>query len=442
MVSDAADASAGRKRVVIIGAGFAGLAAAKRLKGAPVDITLIDKRNHHLFQPLLYQVATAGLSPSDIAWPIRHIFAHQSNVRVVLGDVNTVDRQAKTVQTGRGSYPYDDLIVATGARHSYFGKPEWEPYAPGLKRIIDATEIRKRVLIAFERAETASDPEEQRRQLTFLIVGGGPTGVEMAGAIAELARHALASDFRHIDPTSAKIILAEAGDRILRAFPEDLSAYAAEALEKLDVDVVVGKRVEVDGQSGAHIGDEHVPCATMVWAAGVYVPRVANWFGVETDPSGRVPVRGDLTLEGDESVFIVGDAAKMAWGDGDVPGIAPAAKQAGRHAAEVILARLSGKPAPAPFAYSHQGNLATIGRNAAIVDFGRFRFRGWFAWWLWGVAHIYFLIGVRAPLLVGLQWFWSYLTYGKGARLITGVMPLFETEPKSESAEQKPTAAE
>ena len=432
------DEKPSRPRVVIIGAGFGGLEATKRLKRANVDITLIDKRNHHLFQPLLYQVATAGLSPSDIAWPIRGIFADQKNVRVVLGDVQAIDREQRLVHTERSSYRFDYLIVATGARHSYFGQDAWEPYAPGLKRIIDATEIRKRILIAFERAEISSDPEEQRKQLTFLVIGGGPTGVELAGAIAELARYALARDFRTIDPSSATIILAEAGDRLLKAFPPVLSVYTEQALSKLGVDIILGQRVTIDGEHGAVIGDRRIPCATMIWAAGVSVPRVANWFDVETDHSGRVPVQPDLSLPENPEIFVIGDAAKVAWGEGDVPGIAPAAKQGGRHVANVIQSQISGRRTQKPFRYSHQGNLATIGRNFAVVDFGRFHVKGRFAWWLWGLAHIYFLIGVRAPLLVSLQWFWSYLTYGKGARLITGIMPLFELGGRHGSGEAEP----
>ncbi len=416
-----------RQKVVIIGAGFGGLAAARRLAGSEVDVTVIDKKNHHLFQPLLYQVATAGLNPSEIAWPIRNILGRYENVRVVLGDVTAIDREARQVIAGPSAYDYDHLIVATGARHSYFGNDQWEEHAPGLKRIIDATEIRKRVLLAFERAETAEDREAVQRQLTFVIVGGGPTGVEMAGAIAELARHALARDFRRIDPTAARIILAEGGPRLLGAYPEELSAYAKRALERLGVEVRLGQMVRVEEGRGAVIGEDPVPCATMIWAAGVYVPRVAGWFGVEPDRAGRVRVGPHLALPEDERVFVVGDAAAATWQDGPegatVPGIAPAAKQGGRHAAEVILARVRGRPEPKPFRYRHLGNLATIGRNSAVVDFGRLRFRGAVAWWLWGIAHIYFLIGVRAPVLVAIQWFWSYLTYGKGARLITGRAP-------------------
>jgi len=399
-----------------------------RLKNADAEITVIDKRNHHLFQPLLYQVATAGLAASDIAWPIRGILAKQKNVRVVLGDVSNVDIDSKTVHTNQNIYSYDYLIIATGARHSYFGQDHWEPNAPGLKRIIDATEIRKRILVAFELAETAKDPAEQKRQLTFCIVGGGPTGVEMAGAIAELANHTLAKDFRTIDPGSARVVLAEAGSRVLAAFPEASSDYAQKALEKLGVEVILNNRVSVDGSEGVIIGDEKVPCASIIWAAGVYVPRVANWLGVETDHSGRVPVKSDLSLEGHPDVFIIGDAAKAAWNDKDVPGIAPAAKQGGRYVADVLLAQVGDGKAPGDFKYKHMGNMATIGRNTAVVDFGKIRFKGWFAWWLWGVAHIYFLIGVRAPLIVGVQWFWNYITYGRGARLITGVMPLFASQ--------------
>jgi len=415
-----------KKKIVVIGAGFGGLTAVQRLKNADAEITLIDKRNHHLFQPLLYQVATAGLSPSDIAWPIRSILAKQDNARVVLGDVTDVDVSAKQVHTEAGDYAYDHLIIATGARHSYFGKDEWEPSAPGLKRIIDATEIRKRVLMAFERAETARDEDERRKQLTFFIIGGGPTGVEVAGAIAELANHALTEDFHAIDPGSARIVLAQGMDRLLPAFPEELSAYAKEALENLGVEVILEKLVSVDGSNGVIIDEQKTPCATVIWAAGVYVPRVANWLDIKTDPSGRIPVGDDLTVEGQPDVYVIGDAALVAWQEGSVPGIAPAAKQAGIYVAKALHAKLGSGDDPGRFNYKHKGNLATIGRHSAVVDFGKMRFKGTLAWWFWGVAHIYFLIGVRAPLIVAMQWFWSYITYGKGARLITGLMPLFE----------------
>ena len=414
-------------KVVIVGAGFGGLAAAKRLAKQPVDVTVIDKRNYHLFQPLLYQVATADLSPADVAWPIRGIFAKTPNVRVVLGKVEGIDLEARAVVSDRIRLPYDYLILATGSYHSYFGRDEWAMHAPGLKRIIDATEIRKRILLAFELAEVGMSEEERRRQLTFVIIGGGPTGVEMAGAIAELARYTLASDFRNINPGSARVILVEAGDRLLRAFTETSSAYAKRTLEKLGVEVLLNRRVEVRGEEGAFIGDMLIPSASMIWAAGVAVPYLKDWLPVETDRTGRVAVAPDLSLASHPNIFVVGDAASVLWRDGlSVPGIAPAAKQGGRYAADVILAAVKRRKKPALFRYRHQGNLATIGRHAAIADFGRIRLTGGLAWWLWGIAHIYFLIGVRAPVLVAAQWFWAYLTFGRGARLITGLAPLFE----------------
>ena len=414
-------------RVVIVGAGFGGLAAAKRLAKKPVDVTIIDQRNYHLFQPLLYQVATAALSPADVAWPIRGIFARNPNIRVVLGKVKGVDLEQKVVRSDRIDLPYDYLILATGAYHSYFGHDEWAMNAPGLKRIIDATEIRKRILLAFELAEVGMSEAERRRQLTFVVIGGGPTGVEMVGAIAELARYTLARDFRNIDPSSARIILVEAADRLLRAFPEDLSAYAKRALERLGVEVLLNQTVEVRGEEGAFIGDMLIPCATMIWAAGVKVPHLKDWLPVEIDRTGRVPVEPDLSVKGHPEVFVIGDAAAVSWKDGlTVPGIAPAAKQEGRYAADIIAAAACGRQKPGPFRYRHQGNLATIGRQAAIVDFGRVKLTGRIAWWLWGFAHIYFLIGVRAPMIVAIQWFWAYLTFGRGARLITGLQPLFE----------------
>jgi NADH:ubiquinone reductase (H+-translocating) len=416
-----------RLRVVIVGAGFGGLAAAKRLANQPVDVTVIDKRNYHLFQPLLYQVATADLSPADVAWPIRGIFAHVPNVRVVLGKVEGIDLKSREVISDRIRLPYDYLILATGSYHSYFGHDEWAMHAPGLKRIIDATEIRKRILLAFELAEVGMSEEERRRQLTFVIIGGGPTGVEMAGAIAELARYTLASDFRNINPRSARIILVEAGDRLLRAFPDRLSDYAKRRLEKLGVEVLLNHRVEVRGKEGAFIGDMLIPSASMIWAAGVTVPHLKDWLPVETDRTGRVVVAPDLSLPHFPNIFVIGDAASVPWRGGlMVPGIAPAAKQGGRYAADAILASVKRKKKPAPFRYRHRGNLATIGRHAAIADFGRIKLTGAVAWWLWGIAHIYFLIGVRAPMLVAAQWFWAYLTFGRGARLITGLAPLFE----------------
>ncbi len=416
-----------RPRVVIVGAGFGGLAAAKRLAKQPVDVTLIDKRNYHLFQPLLYQVATADLSPADVAWPIRSIFANYPNVRVVLGKVEGIDLAAQEVVSDRIRLPYDFLVLATGSYHSYFGHDEWAVDAPGLKRIIDATEIRKRILLGFEVAEVASTEAERKRQLTFVIIGGGPTGVEMAGAIAELARFTLASDFRNINPGSARIILVEAADRLLRAFPDSMSAYAKDKLERLGVEVLLDHRVEVRGGEGAFIGDMLIPSACMIWAAGVSVPNLKDWLPAEADRTGRMVVAPDLSLPQYPNVFVIGDAASVPWHENStVPGIAPAAKQGGHYVADVILAAAKGKKKPPPFKYRHRGNLATIGRHAAIADFGRVRLTGSLAWWLWGIAHIYFLIGVRAPILVAAQWFWAYLTFGRGARLITGLAPLFE----------------
>lgn len=419
--------SARRDRVVIVGAGFGGLAAAKRLASQPLDVTIIDQRNHHLFQPLLYQVATAALSPADVAWPIRSIFAGYPNVRVVLGTVEGVDLERREVKSDRISVNYDHLILATGSHHSYFGHDEWAMNAPGLKRITDATEIRRRILLAFELAEVGMSEEERRHQLSFVIVGGGPTGVEMAGAIAELARFTLARDFRNIDPSSARMILVEAGNRLLRAFPDKLSTYAKQELERLGVEVLLRQTVEVRGTEGVFIGDMLIKSATVIWAAGVAVPHLKNWLPVEADRTGRILVGPDLSLPGHPEVFVIGDAAAATWSDNlTVPGLAPAAKQGGRYVADVIRAAALGGNRPPPFRYRHQGNLATIGRHAAIADLGGIKLTGALAWWLWGLAHIYFLIGVRAPMLVAAQWFWAYLTFGRGARLITGLAPLFE----------------
>lgn len=417
-----------RPRVVVVGAGFGGLVAAKRFQGQPVDVVLIDKRNYHLFQPLLYQVATADLSPADVAWPIRGIFSDQKNVRVLLAKVSGIDTAAKQVLTEDGAaVDYDRLILATGAQHSYFGQDHWAPVAPGLKRIIDATELRKRILLAFERAEAATDPVEQRRQLNFVVVGGGPTGVEMAGAIAELAHKALPKDFRHINSKDARVILVEAGDRLLKQVDPKLSAYAKRALEKLGVDVLLGGRVTQCDEEGVVIGDVRLPAATIVWGAGVAASPAGRWLGVQTDRAGRVPVDERLRVEGLAEIFAVGDvAASKGWNGREVPGIAPAAKQGGHHAARVILADFGLTKDPGAFRYRHHGNLATIGRNAAVIEMGRLRLTGGLAWWVWGLAHITFLIGVRAPLLVAMQWFWAYLTFKKGARLITGLQPLFE----------------
>lgn len=413
--------SAGRTRVVIVGAGFGGLVAAKALADAPLDVTVIDRRNYHLFQPLLYQVATAGLSPADIAWPIRSILNRSRNVEVLMEEVVGIDARQKEVLCTGQRVPYGYLVLATGARHAYFGHDDWEPYAPGLKKIDDATDIRRRLLIAFERAEVAADPVEQQRLLTFVVIGAGPTGVEMAGAIAELAHKALARDFRRINPHKARIVLVEAGSRVLSAFPEPLSRYAQGALERLGVEVHLDHFVTACDAGGVTAGSEHIPAATVIWAAGVEASPAAEWLGVEADSAGRIPIEPDLSVPGHPEIFAVGDTALAKYRHGQqVPGIAPAAKQEGRYAARVILARTAGRDTPSPFVYHHQGNLATIGRHRAVIDFGRLRLRGPLAWWLWGIAHIYFLIGRGWPALIAIQWLWSYVTFNKGARLITG----------------------
>lgn len=415
---------ADRPRVVIVGAGFAGLSCAKALARAKAEITVIDRRNYHLFQPLLYQVATAALSPADIAWPIRGILSGQRNANVLLGSVTGVDAAGKAVLMGERRVPYDYLVLATGVRHSYFGRDDWEPFAPGLKRIEDATEIRRRILIAFERAEAASEMEARRQHLTFVVVGGGPTGVEMAGAIAELARHALTCDFRRIDPTVARIILIEAGPRLLASFPEALSKVARLSLERLGVQVLTGVRVErVDG-AGVGFGADHIGSRTVIWAAGIEASPVAAWLGQAGDRAKRLGVEADLCAPGQSDVFVIGDAA-IAEGkrNGQVPGIAPAAKQMGQYAAQAILRRLAGKKAAMkPFRYRHYGDLATIGRKSAVVNFDFWRLSGFPAWVLWSVAHIYFLIGFKNRIVVALNWIWNYVTFQRGARLITGPM--------------------
>ncbi|MDA8586413.1 NAD(P)/FAD-dependent oxidoreductase [Rhodobacteraceae bacterium] len=426
-----------RRKVVILGAGFGGIAAAKALKAAPVDVTIIDRRNYHLFQPLLYQVATADLSPANIAWPIRGIFSRQDNASVLMSDVQAIDLDAQVVRCAGMEVAYDDLIVATGARHSYFGNDHWAEHAPGLKRLNDATEVRRRVLYAFERAEVAETVEEQKKRLTFVIIGGGPTGVEMAGSIAELAHVAMRRDFRRISPSDARIVLIEAGDRLLKAFPPELSDKAQAALEKLGVEVMTDTRVQDIDADGVSFEGGQIAAETKIWGAGVEVPYLGDWLGAETDRAGRVVVNPDLTLPGHDSVFVIGDASKVPWRDGlDVPGIAPAAKQEGKYVASLLLDRLRGGSRPQPFVYRHAGNLATIGRHAAVADFGRIKLSGAVAWFLWGGAHIYFLIGVRRPLLVAINWFSSYMFHSKGARLISGLTPK-ERRQKGEDTETR-----
>ena len=417
-----AAAATRRERVVIVGAGFAGLTAAKALAKAPVDLTVVDRRNYHLFQPLLYQVATAGLSPAEIATPIRSVLREQRNTRVLLGRVGAIDKHARTVEVEGRSVPYDTLIIATGARHAYFGRDEWEEVAPGLKKIDDATKLRHRILLAFEDAETTEDVAERRHLLTFVIIGGGPTGVELAGAIAELAKVALARDFRHIDPRASRIILVEGGPRVLATFPEALSAFAKRALEKLGVEVRLGHPASACDVGGVVVSGERIEARTIIWAAGVAASPAAKWLGAEKDRAGRVIVGRDLTLPGHPEIFVIGDTAAAPGLDGEpLPGVAPVAKQQGAYVGRVIAARAMAKAEPPPFRYRSYGNLATIGRKVAVADFGRIRLGGRVAWLLWGVIHVLFLIGFRNRIAVLLDWLWAYVTFQRGARIITSV---------------------
>ena len=410
-----------RPHVVIVGAGFGGLSAARAFAKTPVDVTLIDRQNHHLFQPLLYQVATAGLSPADIAWPIRGLVRQQRNTRVLLGEVTGIDRGRRRVILGDREFGYDMLVLATGATHGYFGNDDWANHAPGLKAIDDATEIRRRLLLAFERAEMERDAETRCRLLTIVIVGGGPTGVEMAGAVVELARRAVAADFRAIDPGQTRVILVEAGPRVLPGFPEPLSRYAADALARLGVEVRLGRAVSDCDADGVALGTERIIAATVIWAAGVKASPAAGWLGLDGDDAGRVRVGPDLRPPGTDGIFVIGDTAHVLDASGaPLPGTAPVAKQQGAYVADVITAYVAGKAAPPPFRYRDRGLLATIGRKAAVIAFGRLHLKGWHAWWIWGLAHIYFLISLRNRLIVMTQWLWSYFRYERGARLITG----------------------
>lgn len=410
-----------RHHVVVVGAGFGGLELTRALAGAPVRITMIDKRNHHLFQPLLYQVATTSLATSEVAWPIRHLLRRRKDVTTLLGTVTGVDRAGKRVLLQDGSsVPYDTLVLATGARHAYFGHDEWEPFAPGLKTLEDATTIRRRILLAFEQAERETDPTRRQALLTFVIVGGGPTGVELAGTIVELAHDTLRGEFRNIDTRQARVVLIEAGDRILANFAPQLSDYARRALERLGVTVELGRPVTQLDADGVVFGDKQLPARTIIWAAGVAASPAAEWLGVAADRAGRVLVEPDLTVPGSPDIFVIGDTAHVLRPDGKpVPGVAPSAKQEGKHVAATIKARLAGDTATRPFQYHHAGDLATIGKRAAAIDFGWVKLTGWLAWWLWGIAHIYFLIDFRNRLAVSLSWLWIYLTGQRSARLIT-----------------------
>lgn len=413
-----------RPRIVIIGAGFGGLSAAHGLAGANAEVTVIDRRNYHLFQPLLYQVATAGLSPAQIASPIRAILSRAANVHVILGRVSAIETVRRAVIIDDREIPYDHLIVATGAQHSYFGHDDWESVAPGLKKIDDATFIRRRILSAFEHAEQTDDPVARQHLLTFVVVGGGPTGVEMAGAIAELAHVALRHDFRVINPRDARVVLIEAGPRVLPSFPTSLSEAAQRSLARLHVEVRLGTPVSLCDEQGVMIGGERLQAATVIWAAGVRVSSAERWLGADKDGAGRVKVGPDLSLPGHPEIFVIGDTACVLDGEGrPLPGLAPVAKQQGAYVARLLRAKLEGRPPPPPFRYRDYGTLATIGRRAAVADFGWIRLHGTIAWLLWGLVHVSFLIGFRNRLIVMLDWIWSYLTFQSGARLITGPDP-------------------
>jgi NADH dehydrogenase len=405
---------------VIVGAGFGGLECAKALRRAQVDVTVIDRENHHCFQPLLYQVATAALSPADIAWPIRHILRPQRNATVLMEEVRGVDPERKCIQTQFGEIPYDYLVIATGSTHSYFGHDDWSRFAPGLKRIEDGTRIRRSILIAFERAEVMTDEDQRRRLLTFVIVGGGATGVEMAGAIADVARQTLAADFRRIDPRSARIILIEAGPRLLPTFPAGLSDYALKTLTRVGVEVRTETLVTKCDADGVDLKDGRIDAGTVIWAAGVTASPAMRWLNAEGDRAGRVKVNSDLSLPGHPEIFVVGDTAAVTDKNGHpVPGIAPAAKQMGTYVGKLISARVAGREWNKPFKYMHLGDLATIGRRAAVVKFGPLELKGFIGWVFWSVAHIYFLIGLRNRFVVAFNWFWDYVTFQRGARLIT-----------------------
>jgi len=418
----------GLPRVVIVGAGFGGVSCAAALRDARVAVTLIDRANFHLFQPLLYQVATAALSPGDIAAPVRQLFRNAFNVRVLLGSATGVDTQTQVVKIDGNEIPYDYLVLATGATHSYFGKDAWAPYAPGLKRIEDALEVRRKILTAFEQAEAARDDAERASLLTFLIVGGGPTGVELAGAIAELARYGMDKEFRTFDPADAQVILVQSAPRLLPSFPESLASIAQHSLQNLGVEVLLGSRVEAIDAEGVAVSGKRIAARTVLWAAGVTASPAAKWLNADADNAGRIKVGADLGVPGMPNVFAIGDTAlSNSWKGQAVPGLAPAAKQAGAYVAGLIKAKLEGRPVPVAFKYRHLGSLATIGRKAAVVDFGFVKLWGAPAWWLWGIVHIGFLVGLRNRVATMINWFWAYLTFGGGIRLITGGEPRRES---------------
>jgi NADH:ubiquinone reductase (H+-translocating) len=408
------------QEIVIVGGGFGGLYTARGLKGLPVRITLIDRHNYHLFQPLLYQVATAGLNPSDIAAPIRGILRRQKNVQVILGEAKEIDPARKVVKLDDGEVRYDHLVVATGATHSYFAHPEWESDAPGLKSIDDALEIRRRVLYAFEAAEREPDPQKQAAWLTFVVVGAGPTGAELAGALSEIARQTMTRDFRRIRPENARVVLIEGKDRVLPTYPPDLSEKARRQLAHLHVEIITGGVVSHLDEYEVRIGDRAIPTRTVLWAAGVQGSPLAKSLGVPLDRAGRVLVEPDLTIPGHKDIFVIGDLSAAKRADGSyVPGVAPGAIQMGQHTALNLRRAVEGQPLR-PFKYRDKGSLATLGRAAAVADFGKFKLSGFIAWFAWLAIHIFFLIGFRNRFLVITQWAWAYVTYQRGARLITG----------------------
>jgi len=427
---------------VIVGAGFGGLACAKALGGYGVRVTIVDRNNYHLFIPLLYQVATAALSPADIAEPIRRILHRYSNIeKVVMGEVTGIDTDERKLRLAAGGcVDYDRLVIATGSAENYFGHDDWAEEAPGLKSLTDARAIRARVLLGFERAELSTDREEQAALTTIVIVGGGPTGVEMAGAVAELARWTLRRDFRNIDPRSATIMLVEAGPRLLSGFPESLAAYARHRLERLGVHILTGQTVNEINAQGAVIGDKKVRAHAVIWAAGVKASPAGGWLKVDTDKQGRIPVNPDLSVKGLHHVYALGDTASFPGEDGKpLPALAQVAEQQGAHLGRGLASQLEKGKALAPFRFHDRGNTAVIGRSAAIFDFGKWRLKGWFAWLLWAIVHIYLLIGFEKRVLVGVQWFWRWLTYQRGARLILSDVPPEEISPREASEGTHPS---